>query len=268
MEQEEQQQSSSSSQQLLPPLSQSFHEIDKNVYRSVFFWKLPLTPPAPVETYLIEHEGEWTMIDAGHSDNAKAICQEVKNFLKDKKLSRVLITHGHLDHTGSLLELIEAYPDLRICAHADEIPFLEGRKYRSCKGESLTFNLAKYILEESIIKVPSKYLDAIQEGQEIGGIRVLCSPGHTPGSLSYIHEASGSLFCGDCFMNIPALKLFASKEPVLQGSLAFSTGNPKQAHESMVKIAEQNFTTLYPAHDMECGIKKERIVEFVKNKSS
>lgn len=36
------------------------------------------------------------------------------------------MTHGHFDHAGGLPQLLEAFPDVPVLAHADEEPFLRG----------------------------------------------------------------------------------------------------------------------------------------------
>ena len=38
----------------------------------------------------------------------------------------VAVTHGHIDHVGSLPSILKAYPDVQVVMHEAEAPFLTG----------------------------------------------------------------------------------------------------------------------------------------------
>jgi glyoxylase-like metal-dependent hydrolase (beta-lactamase superfamily II) len=95
----------------------------------------------------------------------------------------ILLTHGHYDHTGAVLDLVGEYPDIGIFAYRTEERLLQdpGMSFAS-------FGAIK----------PDVLLD---DGDEINvgklTLRVIHTPGHTAGSCCYYDEEYGLLFSGD-----------------------------------------------------------------------
>ena len=120
-----------------------------------------------------------------HEENAPSCCvldpggeaQKVLELLKNRnlKLDAVLLTHGHFDHVGAVKELHEA----------------TGCKVYLCP-EDLTMP-AKWTAGDLF------YTDTYGEGDELDlaglHIRVLHTPGHTPGSVCLMVD--GAIFSGD-----------------------------------------------------------------------
>jgi glyoxylase-like metal-dependent hydrolase (beta-lactamase superfamily II) len=73
------------------------------------------------------------------------------------------------------------------------------------------FRGALFLLETFFVRYEPARVDIRCTGGELidcfGGIRVIASPGHSPGSLSYYHPARGILFAGDALSGVPGLKL-------------------------------------------------------------
>ena len=83
----------------------------------------------------------------------------------------IVLTHSHFDHAGGLAESAEQAPGAAVWAGADdvrEIPF-EGRRA----------------------------VRPLVEGDLVGDMRVLHTPGHTPGHVSLLHGAASLLLIGD-----------------------------------------------------------------------
>ena len=125
---------------------------------------------------------EALIIDPG--DNAARIVQIIK---EDGVVPvAVLLTHGHFDHAMAAQEVAEQY-GIKIYAHETEKETLETPQINlsGMIGRTLTFHADCYVKDGDILNLA---------GFEI---RVLHTPGHTQGGVSYYVEKEGVLFSGD-----------------------------------------------------------------------
>ena len=97
----------------------------------------------------------------------------------------VLVTHGHFDHTGGVQWLKDSYGVQFACSSKDS--FLMSRE------PSMMYGLKCNPVPE--IDIDLDTLDSLKFGTT--ELRVIKTPGHTPGHVSLYHEASKSLFTGD-----------------------------------------------------------------------
>ena len=139
----------------------------------------------PVQTncYLLEDEKteEAVLIDPGD------ISSNIEEYISEKKLKLkyIINTHGHFDHTGGNAFFSRKGTEIAASSKAAEL-MRDG-------GGSSFFGLS---VEQS--PEPSIILD---DGDTIAfgsvTLKVLSTPGHTPGCISLYDEQSGVLFCGD-----------------------------------------------------------------------
>ncbi|MGO4376289.1 MBL fold metallo-hydrolase, partial [Paenibacillus sp. MCAF20] len=136
---------------------------------------------------VVEEDGV-TLIDTGIPTMAKGIMKFIEQ-LQAGPLKRILLTHGHSDHVGSLKAILSKH-NVPVFAHRKEIPFIEGELPYS--GKKLMTTL------------PKGATQALQENghgqlQPIGGLTPYFTPGHSPGHTVYFHEADQVLLAGDLF---------------------------------------------------------------------
>ncbi len=153
-------------------------------------------------------EGGLTLFDAGYPGQLP----EIEAGLGDlgftlSEVRRVVLSHQDHDHVGSLAALKAAHPSLEVCCSAVEAPYISGERKsprlaqaeafnRHLKGEQAAFGerFAAYL--RTIEACPVDRL--LSDGEEIeAGLRVLFTPGHTPGHLSLHLEEGGIVFAGD-----------------------------------------------------------------------
>jgi len=146
----------------------------------------------------------------------------------------VLLTHGHYDHILAVPALQERWPGLPVCCHPLDVPreLTErdmGRTYPTVAAFS--------------------NLRPLADGQEptVAGltVRVLHTPGHTPGSATF--QIGDVLFTGDT---------------LFRGSIGrtdFAGGDDARMNGSLARLAalEGDFRVL-PGHEGETTLERER----------
>ena len=146
--------------------------------------------PVGENTYLIwdEESREAAIIDAGMSNNREnAIISEFIT-QENLQLKYALQTHMHFDHIWGLSYIQETYGLKPLCHAAEESIYRDVPEMTSMFRLSMNWNLPvveRYINEG----------DTFQLGNTT--IKVLHTPGHTPGGLSYYIESAHTLFTGD-----------------------------------------------------------------------
>ena len=142
-----------------------------------------------------------------------------------KNLAAILLTHGHFDHVGAVKDLV-AETDCKVYIHE--------------------YDLA---LPATLTAGPLYYTDVYDEGDvlRLAGltIRVLHTPGHTPGSVCLMIE--DNLFSGDTLFRDSC------------GRTDLPGGNGAEIFKSLRRLAalERDYRVL-PGHSMETTLEEER----------
>lgn len=150
------------------------------------------------------------LIDAGmpgQSEQIRAAMSEVG--VSFDKLKAVILTHQDLDHIGGLPEIRKVSTNrIEVYAHELDKPYIEGAlpliktdPNRMSKGEWASLPEEVRILYQNPPKV--KVDKTVDDGQELpycGGIRVIFTPGHTPGHISLCLKQSKILVAGDAMI--------------------------------------------------------------------
>jgi glyoxylase-like metal-dependent hydrolase (beta-lactamase superfamily II) len=170
-----------------------------------------------VNVYLIADDPV-TLIDVGPKtrEAANALRDGLrKHGLRFSDVRRIVLTHAHEDHCGLAKQVRDEAKNAEIWIHAWETGHLFGRlaqeehrrlMFRAGVPDAVFDGLQKMYGEISLLT------DALEDGDfrelrdemelefATGALRVLHTPGHTPGSCSFLREADRTLFCGDCVL--------------------------------------------------------------------
>lgn len=130
-----------------------------------------------------EETDEIVVVDPG--DNAPRIIDRIRTL--GQRPVAVVVTHSHLDHSGGVHELLEAFPDAVFAMDAieHEAIALQAPVAASWYGHAV-----------AVPRPPDRALihgDVIEVGQH--RFTALSTPGHTPGSVCLAGE--GMVFTGD-----------------------------------------------------------------------
>ncbi|KAI9145962.1 beta-lactamase-like protein [Paraphysoderma sedebokerense] len=185
----------------------------------------------------------------------------------DAELKYILVTHGHLDHINAIPSLQELFPACRIVTHSLEVPFLTGEiDYRNVKGDTTVYNCCRRLMQVSDVKVRRETINCVDDSNKTfefeNDIKPVRTHGHTPGSMSWLHIPSQSIFVGDAMMN--TISFMSPRSAVLQGPYVVSTVSKSDAYKSLEEIRKiEGWQTLYPAHDDGSGIPRKEFENFI-----
>ncbi len=143
--------------------------------------------------YLFEEGGgKLALLDTGYPGTAPKIKHHVeKNGFRLDQISRIILTHVHPDHVGSLRAIVDL-TKARTFSHWVEAEFIAQRPaYDGPPGGGNRFDP---------VEVDEKFKDG-DKIDLLGGLEILHTPGHTPGHISLYSEDQGILLTGDLFFN-------------------------------------------------------------------
>jgi glyoxylase-like metal-dependent hydrolase (beta-lactamase superfamily II) len=187
-----------------------------------------------------------TLIDTGMPGEAKIIKAAINAIgLKPEKVGHILITHGHLDHTGSLAEL-KKVSGAQVIAAVKDTAYIQGSRKTWTMGREgfggKIFKTVLFFMETFVFNYQPAQVDMPCHGGEIincfGGIQVIASPGHSPGSLSFYHKDKKLLFVGDALSGTAGFHL----------PQRFGCSNYQEALRSVKTLSELDFETCLLGH--------------------
>lgn len=148
----------------------------------------------PVNAYLVREPDGFTLIDCliqpQHGNELVAIATTL-----GQPIRRVALTHGHMDHVGGFDRLRQLLPDATFIVGARESRFLAG-------DTRLDPNEQQYPLRGSYNPVKTTPTRLVSAGDMVGSLRVIASPGHTPGHISYVDTRDTGIITGDALHTV------------------------------------------------------------------
>jgi glyoxylase-like metal-dependent hydrolase (beta-lactamase superfamily II) len=153
---------------------------------------LKLTRFGLTNCYLVAEADGFTLIDT----NLKGLEDDILTAatIARKPIRRILLTHAHPEHMGSVDALIAKLGPLEIAASRRSVPLLKLPPDTALEpGEP-----KKPIKNTPGVK--SAVTRTLAEGELYGSLRVIETPGHLPKHLSLLDERDGTLYAGDAII--------------------------------------------------------------------
>jgi hydroxyacylglutathione hydrolase len=149
--------------------------------------------------YVVVDDGI-TIIDTGMGGNEKTIMSTVKALgYGPSDIKRIIITHCHMDHIGSLHALREISKATVMAGDADA-DVIEGKKQALMPKMSLPIDLVAPLLLRMLKSKPVPVDKRLKDGDQIpvlGGLTVVGLPGHSPGNIGLYCASQKLLFSSD-----------------------------------------------------------------------
>jgi glyoxylase-like metal-dependent hydrolase (beta-lactamase superfamily II) len=128
-----------------------------------------------VSAYLLYRDGEAALVDTGVAGSESAIETALAAIgLGWDAVGHVIVTHQHPDHQGSLSAVVALAPSAQVYAGAQDIPAMEA------------------------VASPT----AVGDGEQVFGLAIIETPGHTAGHISVLDTAAGILVTGDALNGV------------------------------------------------------------------
>lgn len=212
-----------------------------------------LTPPTRgylkggyVHAFLLVHDQDLILIDTLFDADAQVILDQIRALGKQvQDLKHIVLTHGHRAHLGGLKTLKEMSGAV-IYSHPYEADIVSGDRPQQ--------NVNLLPMPNSLIVWPILFFGTlagplsmhkpvpvdqfIDEGDRVGPLQVLHTPGHTPGHLAFYLPERRALFTGDAFVTWPLIC------PGWPNAML----NEKETWESLRRLAELDVEAVGVGH--------------------
>ena len=180
-------------------------------------------------------DDELTLIDAGHRGSIRMLRQYLAHIGRDmKEITRIVCTHGHPDHIGGVHE-IAAESGARVHLHPADTERLRIR-FSDVRGRPTPGAIIAYLTQAPADPVPLVDGDVIPA---LGGLRVLHTPGHTPGSICLYSPERRFVIVGDILQRL--------RGKVTLPNYVF-TDDMGEARRSIAKLAGLEIDTILFSH--------------------
>ena len=160
-----------------------------------------VVPDVIANPYIIVDADGLTLIDTGLPRNEKTILAYVASLGKSARdVKRIILTHSDFDHVGSLNALHKLTGARTYASKIEADAIAAGKPSRIPKIPIGSFIRRLRFILMRLNAAPFQVDEILTDGQGLpvlGGLRVVETPGHTPGHISLFAPETGILFCGD-----------------------------------------------------------------------
>ena len=197
---------------------------------------IPISLPTPfyvgpVNVYLIA-EDPITLIDTG--PKTKETIEALRDGLRKARfrvsdIRRIVLTHAHEDHCGLAHSIRDEAKDAEVLVHAWESGHRIGRlEYDDHRTLLVRAGVTADEIESmrKVYEGVRQYADSLEPHEygelrdeedlefATGTLKTLHTPGHTPGSCSFVREADRTVIAGDCVLKRITPNPILSPDPV------------------------------------------------------
>jgi glyoxylase-like metal-dependent hydrolase (beta-lactamase superfamily II) len=198
-----------------------------------------------VNIYMISHNDNWVLIDAGLKGSARKIIKMAADLFGDNKPpAAIIFTHAHFDHRGAIDGLLKKW-NVPVYAHYLELPFLTGRSSYPPPDPNVgggLMSLLSIFYPRQPINLGNRVHALADDGSIpfLPGWEYVSTPGHTPGHISLFRTQDKVLIAGDAFVTTRQESAIATL-----ASLTYLSGPPKYftpdwiaAKDSVIKLRD------------------------------
>ncbi|MBD3229578.1 MAG: MBL fold metallo-hydrolase [Candidatus Lokiarchaeota archaeon] len=134
--------------------------------------------------YFIQGSEKNVLIDTGTRSDARKIKKYIIEEIGAKKIDFIIITHGHMDHSGGLPNFLKKFGSIKVFISEKSVPLIKTTK--------------EYIQKKGL----DSYVETVKEGDKliIGDkreLKIMDTPGHSPDHISVLDSKTKYIYVGD-----------------------------------------------------------------------
>jgi len=154
-----------------------------------------------VAAYLLAGEDDLTLIETGPTSTLPALMAGIRAAgYEPARLSRLLVSHIHLDHSGAAGVLVQQFPHLTVGVHPVGLPHLvDPAKLLASAGR--LYGDRMDTLWGEVAPIPADRVIALADTETLTvagrGLIPLFTPGHASHHIAYWDQARAALYTGD-----------------------------------------------------------------------
>ena len=190
-----------------------------------------------VNAYLVREDDGLTLIDTMLGGSAAKIIAGAE--VSGAPIVRILLTHAHADHIGSLDALKQRLPEAEVIISTRDARLL-------AKDMSLDPDEPKDKLRGGYPGAQTKPDRTVEHGERVGSLEVIATPGHTPGHVALLDPRDRTLYCGDAYSTLGGVATSAKVNPLFP--LALFTWHRPTELESARALRALEPARLAPGH--------------------
>ena len=214
-----------------------------------------------VYAYLI-YGKQVCLVDSGIASAKEKIFEYLQKTGRDpREISWLVQTHSHADHIGLSAE-IKKISGCKVAAHGAEKAWIEDIELQYRERPTPTFRS----LVQNSVSVDLVVNDG--DSLDLGGgltLKVVHTPGHSNGSVSYLLPADGALFSGDAIPPVGGLPIYADVLVAIQSirklrkipglKALFSSWHDPIQGEKVYQVMDESLAYIQKVHDL---VRKEK----------
>ena len=218
-------------------------------------WRIPLIGDYTNGFMFRDDDGQVTLIDMGIASSGPKVMAALRWIGSGPSdVTRLMLTHCHPDHAGGAAHVARE-TGRSVDLHAGDAEYVRSGTQPAPDPTSRIGKLFRKLPEPKTEKVTVG--EELTDGQVVpfaGGIRVVHTPGHSPGHASYLHEESGVLITGDAIFNVLGIRW----------PMKFLCSNFAMTKQTAHRLAELDYSTAAFTHGPEIREKpREAIRKFL-----
>jgi glyoxylase-like metal-dependent hydrolase (beta-lactamase superfamily II) len=191
-----------------------------------------------VNAFLVPEEDGFTLIDTTLPRGAKKILAAARD--AGTPVKRIALTHAHGDHIGGLDRLVRELPDVEVVIGARDERLM-------AKDLSLDPGEPQVPIRGDLRGCETRPTRTVSEGDRLGSLEVVASPGHTPGHVAFLDPRDSTLYCGDVFSTRGGIETSAHANPLFP-LVVMGTWHRPTVVMSAQKLRDLEPARLAPGH--------------------